>query len=123
MRSRHLLVLAALAPLGCESTPPPTTANAPPVSAPATVPELGPAKEAGEIVGIVRWKNPGATLSSLASCANVPPQLAEGGARALLELGFGDALRGEVDGKAMAALVALDAPVDGIVVLDPGAKR
>jgi hypothetical protein len=129
MRSRTVerslgLGLLAAAAFGCESTPQPVTpGESPTVNSAAAVPELGPAKEAGDIIAIVRWKNPSATLSTLAGCANVPTQVADGASRWLLELGFGDALRGEVDGKAMASLVALDAPIDGIVVLDPASKH
>jgi hypothetical protein len=128
MRSRTaqlgLMIVAAAAPLGCESTPPPVTpGEASTVNSAAAVPELGPAKEAGDIIGIFRWKNPGSTLSGLASCAGVSGAFADGGARLILESAFGNVLRGEVDGKALASLVALDAPIDGVVVLDPASKR
>ena len=120
------LGLAAVAALGCESTPQPTTPAEPPtVNSAAAVPELGPAKEAGDIVAIVRWKNPSSTLSALALAvrATSASQVADGASRWLFELGFGDALRGEVDGKALASVVALDAPIDGLVVLDPSSKH
>ncbi|HVY44330.1 MAG TPA: hypothetical protein VHB21_00565, partial [Minicystis sp.] len=116
--------IVALAPLACESTPPPAapTPPAPVVTTPAGQ-QLPPAPEPPDVVGTIRWKNPGATLENLGGCANVPSQLVTGGARALLEIGMHDALRGQADGKKLAALVALDAPVDAMVALDPTSKR
>jgi hypothetical protein len=120
------LATLIVAQLGCEATPPPEvpTAPTPPVAAaPSGAVDLTPAPAPPDVVGVARWKNPGATLSGLSGCAGIPPGLGETGGRALIEILFGEGLRGRVDAKQLAAVVALDAPVDAIAALEEGARR
>ena len=63
-----------------------------------------------------------ATASNLASCAGVAPVLVEVNARMGVNLLLENVLRRSVDTRKIAGLVALDAPVDVIVTLDPGTK-
>src|SRR5689334_6357074 len=97
-----LVSLAALTALACESTPAPVAPTAPAPTATAAAPEAAPEPPV-DILGTVRWKSPEATLRALGSCANVPGAIAEGGAKALLEKLFDDALRHQVDGKDLAS--------------------
>lgn len=92
-------------------------------SAPAPVAvDLTPVAEPS-IVGFMRWKSPANTLSNLSGCAGVSPQLIEGGIKAALKDMLRDMVSDAVDTSELANIVALDAPIDGIVALDASGKR
>lgn len=134
---RRLLPLATLIPLaalaGCGPAPAPADATRPPtpdapkpstpvVAAPAPL-DLSPVPEPADVVGLVRWTNPASTLSALTSCAGLPPQLSETGTRVVVEGILDELLPGSIEPKQLAPLVALDAPMFGVVALDPTSKR
>lgn len=109
------------ASLGCSETPPPVapvTPDVKPAQVAAPPVTLDPVAEPADIFVIARWKNPNVTLSGLTACAGVPDSLAENNARLLVDRALGRALRGGADSKAIADIVALDAPVDLVVSLD-----
>ncbi|EYF02151.1 hypothetical protein [Chondromyces apiculatus] len=129
---RTLLSLSFLVPLvaGCGSAPPagdtpttPTTVAPPAAVATAAPLDLSPVPPPADLVAQARWSNPQSTLSTLAGCAGVPPQLTETGARIAVEAILDELLPADMDPKALAAVVALDAPVFGVVALDPASKR
>jgi hypothetical protein len=132
---RFGLLLACAAPLACgpgapvaESPKQPatgTTADGPPVVAVAanTTFDVSPVAEPADLVGIVRWKNPSATLGVAASTAGLPQAVLDAGSREALNEILKDALRGMVDARQLAAVVALDAPVDIAAVLDPAPRK
>jgi hypothetical protein len=101
------------------------TTTSPPVVAVAakTTFDLSPVPEPADLVGIVRWKNPSATLGVAASTAGVPQMILDAGSREALNEILKDALRGMVDARQLAAVVALDAPVDIAAVLDPAPRK
>lgn len=114
------------ASVGCTETPAPVapiTGTAPPAAAPVAQPvDLSPVQEPADIVLSARWKSPGATLAGLSSCAGIPGPLAESSARRLIDDALAHAFRSGVDGRQLAELVALDAPVDLLVALDPSKR-
>lgn len=132
---RFGLLLACAAPLACgpgapvaESPKQPataTTADGPPVVAVAatTTFDVSPVAEPADLVGIVRWKNPSATLGVAASTAGLPQTVLDAGSREALNEILKDALRGMVNARQLAAVVALDAPVDIAAVLDPSPRK
>ena len=85
----------------------------------ATGPDLSPVAEPADIVGIARWRSPMATVSNLASCAGIAPIIVEVNARMLVDQALREVIRGGIDTRKLAGLLALDAPVDVIVALDP----
>lgn len=89
----------------------------------ATTAAYPPAAEPSGVVATARWKNPAATLATSSTCAGVPPAVLD----AILKVGvdelFNEVLRGGADTKALAGLVAQDAPVDAVVAIDPASKR
>jgi hypothetical protein len=127
MRSTPLTLASALllgSALGCTETPPPvapTVEAAPGAVAAQAGPaaDLTPVAEPADIFVSARWKNPNATLSGLSSCAGIPGTMAETNARMLIDKALASAFRGGVDGRQIAELVAMDAPVDLLVALDP----
>ena len=130
MRSTPLTLASALvlgSSLGCTETPAPvapTQETPPSVVALQAIPaaDLSPVAQPADIFMTARWKNPNATLSGLSSCAGIPGLTAETSARMLIDKALASAFRSGVDGRQIAELVALDAPVDLVVALDP-AKR
>lgn len=82
-------------------------------------PDLSPVSEPADIVGIARWRSPIATASNLAACAGVAPIIVEVNARMGVDWMLREVLRGSIDTRKLAGLVALDAPVDVIVAVDP----
>lgn len=132
---RFGLLLACAAPVACgpgapvaESPKQPaadtTVAGPPVVAAVATTTfDVSPVPEPADLVGIVRWKNPSATLGVAASAAGVPQMVLDAGSREALNEILKDALRGMVDARQLAAVVALDAPVDIAAVLDPAPRK
>jgi hypothetical protein len=120
-----LLSITACGPAPAPVTPPaPTAAPAPPPAPVATTTyELSPVPEPADVVGVARWKSPAASLGAIASCAGVPQAVFDAGAKAIVERALHDMLRGSVDAKALAAVVAMDAPVDAVMTLDPAQKK
>jgi hypothetical protein len=129
MRSTSLslgigLVLAGAfgGPLGCSETPAPVAPAQPTASVAAEPPpapvDLSPVAEPAGVFVTARWKNPNATLSGIGSCAGVGADLVDTSAKKLLDSALGNAFRGGVDGKQIAAAVALDAPIDLLVSID-----
>ncbi|MEZ4297572.1 MAG: hypothetical protein R3B70_21605 [Polyangiaceae bacterium] len=96
---------------------------APPAAptAPAKVagPDLSAVEEPADIVGFGRWRSPLTTVSNLASCSGVAPVVVEVNARAAVEEVLGDFIRGGVDVEKLSGVIALDAPLDVLVTLDP----
>lgn len=127
--SLGIAALSLVGPLACE--PPlapvaPVAASAPSTAAPvAAAPayDLSSVAEPADLVGLIRWKSPNATLSTLGGCAGLPPELTAQGGRGALYEAFRNGLRGSVDAGQLADAVALDAPMDLIVALDPTGKR
>ncbi|MBK8255179.1 MAG: hypothetical protein IPK82_21270 [Polyangiaceae bacterium] len=95
---------------------PPTTASA---SATEAV-EAAPIADPTDVVGIARWRNPLQSVSNLASCGGVAPVLVEVNARLMVSEVLREFIRGGgVDTRKLAGVIAVDAPVDMIVTLDP----
>jgi hypothetical protein len=123
------LVAGLLAsPLGCESTPPvvptvPTASVAVTPPPPPTAPvDLAPVAEPADIVLVARWKNPSATFTGLSACSAVPSPLITNGVKHLVDRALASAFRGGVDGRQLAEIIALDAPVDLLASLDTGKR-
>jgi hypothetical protein len=85
--------------------------------------DLSPVAEPADLVGLVRWKNPGISFANLSGCAGLPQELSDQGGKALLGQLFKDALRGLVDPKQMAAAIAVEAPMDVVVALDQSSRK
>jgi hypothetical protein len=123
-----LALAGALAlPLGCEQTPPPVAPTAPVASVPIAAPppvqvELTPVAEPPDIFVVARWKSPGATLASMGACAGVPQAVVDARAHDLLDAAMGAAFRAGVDGKQLAEILAVEAPIDLVVSLDSGRR-
>lgn len=121
--------LLILASFGCGPEPVPVVpaatvtaaAPTPPPSAPAV--DLSPVAEPEGLVGLARWKNPAATATALGGCASVPQALVDQGKTLAVEEALKEALRGGVDPKAFAGVIATDAPVDMAVAFDPTSKK
>lgn len=117
------LGIAACGPAPTPQTvaPPPATVKPLETATAAPVPgaDLSPVAEPSDIIAIGRWKNPMGTVSNLASCAGIAPVLVEVNARMGVNLLLEGVLRRSVDTRKIAGLVALDAPVDVVVALDP----
>lgn len=112
----------ALVGIGCAEAPlpPPEVAPVPtgPVQVAAPPVKLDPVAEPADLFVLARWKNPNATLAGLSACAAMPESVAADNARILVDKALARAFRGGVDGRQIADLVALDAPVDVVVSLD-----
>lgn len=132
---RTLLPLGILLSLtglvGCGPAPAPVTPGqqaevkpgpGPQVAASAPF-DLSPVPEPANIVGLLRWSNPSATLSALTGCAGLPPKLTEGNVRLAVEELLGEALGDAIDKKQLGAVVALDAPVHVVAALDTSQRR
>jgi hypothetical protein len=107
--------------LGCAEPPPPvaptiTPGPQVPVAVPAV--RLDPVAEPSDIFVVARWKNPSSTMSGLSACAGVPDKLAEDNVRTLLDKALARSFRGGADGRQLADIIAMDAPVDLVVSLD-----
>jgi hypothetical protein len=129
--SLGLVALALAGPLACEPATPPVapvsepTSPPPPTAAVVAAPayDLSPVAEPAGLVGLLRWRNPGATLSTLGGCAGLPSQLVAQGGKGILYEAFRQGLRSQVDARKLADAVALDAPIDLAVSLDQAGKR
>ncbi|MFO0587110.1 MAG: hypothetical protein U0441_06220 [Polyangiaceae bacterium] len=126
--SLAILGLCGCGPAPAPQPPPTPTASVKPVETAAPTasvaagPDLSPVAEPSDVVAIARWKSPIATASNLASCAGVAPVIVEVNARMAVNMVLQEVLRRPVDVRKVASLVALDAPVDVVASLDPGAK-
>jgi hypothetical protein len=80
--------------------------------------DVSPVKEPATIVAHVRWQNPAETVATLAAYAKVPSSMVDSGVRLALKEVVRDGLYGMVDTDAFAQLIATDAPVDALVVVD-----
>jgi hypothetical protein len=124
-----MAVFLLAGPLACGAAPSapttPVAATAVPIeaAAPAVVSAaaLTPAPEPADVVGIFRWKNPLATLTTAG--ASVPAAFAETAGREAAKALFEESLSADVDTNKLAALVALDAPIDGMITLNPNVKK
>ncbi|AKT36371.1 hypothetical protein [Chondromyces crocatus] len=131
MRTLLPLSFSTLLAVGCgpatptpdDPTTPPSTSPPPAAVATSAPYDLSPVPEPGDVVGFARWANPANTITTLAGCAGVPPQLTEGTSRFAVEAILDALFPGATDQKQLAAVVALDAPVFAVTVLDPGSKR
>ncbi len=89
---------------------------------PGTAYDLTPVAEPQDVVALLGWKNPADTLRAFSACADTKPEraldAAEFGMRNILR----DVVSSSVDVRALAAAVAYDAPVFGVVALDPQTK-
>ena len=132
MSAGSLFVLGLLN-CGGKPTPvvaPPPTATAAAVTAQpqqiATAPDemggapsdLSPVPAPGEVVGTLRWKNPGASLAALASFAKIPQSFIDQNLRGGIKEMMHDEMGELVDPAAMAEVVATDAPVEVLLVVD-----
>lgn len=122
------LFVAGLA--ACEPAPavPPPQPKPVEVAAPAetasaapTGPDLSPVAEPADIVGIGRWRSPLGTVSNLASCSGVAPVIVEVNSRMTADMLLRRFIKSG-DARKLASLVALDAPVDALLVLDAEAR-
>jgi hypothetical protein len=104
-------------PSDTRPTPPPKAQVA------AATFDLSPVKEPPDILGSARWKNPMATLGSLAGCGGVDPRFVEGNGKLLADLVLRGVLGEEIDTSQLAGVIALDAPIDAIAAIDPSPKR
>jgi hypothetical protein len=126
MRTTPILIGIATFALACEPpappAAPPSLPPAPPPSKEVAAPayDLAPVAEPSDLVGIVRWRVPENTPGS---CASFGASGAAIFGRPLLEKLIREALRGQVDAPRLAATVALDAPMDAVMTLDPTGKR
>ncbi|WP_437570441.1 hypothetical protein [Sorangium sp. So ce542] len=131
---RTLLPLATLVlmagPVACGPAPTPATpagaqgeVKAGPSQPASPAFDLSPVAEPADVVGVLRWSNPAATLSSVAACAGLPPALAEAGAQGLSAGVLSELVSPSIDANQLATVVALDAPVHLVVALDDSSKR
>ncbi|WP_437755775.1 hypothetical protein [Sorangium sp. So ce1389] len=131
---RTLLPLATLVlmagPVACGPSPTPAAptggqgeVKAGPSQAASPAFDLSPVAEPADVVGLLRWSNPAATLSSVATCAGLSPALAEAGAQGLSSGLLSELVSPSIDANQLAAVVALDAPVHLLVALDDSSKR
>jgi hypothetical protein len=65
-----------------------------------------------------RWKNPGANIQTLGRLMRLPPAAANAMAKTIVEGAVEELLGERADAKAFAELIALDAPMDVVVVFD-----
>jgi hypothetical protein len=116
---------ALVSSLGCSETPAPVVPTAsvstvtPPPPAPAV--DLTPVAEPADIFVTARLKNPGATLAGMSACGGVPQKLVDTAVQTAFDKALAHAFRG-VDGQQIAGVLAVDAPVDFVVSLDPGSQ-
>jgi len=127
---KPLLPLAALLVVACGSsssepanTPadegqkPATAVRAAPEA--ATAFELTPVPEPDDVVGVLAWKNPAATLGAIADCAKIDRKISD----EVLRRAPHELMREGGLPRGLADVVAIDAPVFGLVTLEPDKKR
>lgn len=132
MRILPLATLVLLAgPTACGSTPAPVAPNgqqgdvklAPAQASASAAFDLSPVPEPADVIGVLRWSNPAATLSNLAACTGLPQALADANAQLLVSSTLKELVGGAVDTRQLGAVVALDAPAHVLVALDSSSKR
>ena len=79
---------------------------------------VAPVASPGELVLHFRWKNPGETLATAASFANLPPGFINSNLRTVVREALQEAVGGSIDASKMADVVSLDAPIDAVGVAD-----
>ncbi len=128
-----LIILLAL---GCGGPPKPTTPDSPPTTkekgklgeTPPNAPvatqagesgsaDVSPVAAPGEVVAALRWGNPEKTLNTLAGYVKMPQSTVDPQLRGLIREIIRDELRRVVDARALAGLIALDAPIDAVLVV------
>jgi len=77
-----------------------------------------PVEAPGELVLHLRWKNPGATIATAASFANLPPGFVNSNLRTGVQEILDEIIRGDVNAEKMSQVVDLEAPVDMVGVAD-----
>jgi hypothetical protein len=125
-----LLLVGALG-VGCGPSPEPVSPDGSPVGPGAVVPvaggegsyDLSPVEEPKAIVGLVRFRSPAETIQTAVSAAGLPEAMAEAGATGFVQAMVKEALDRQVNAKQFANVIAMDAPVDGVVALDPDPKK
>jgi hypothetical protein len=131
---KPLLPLAALLVVACGSSSSgpantPTDDDKKPATAVRAAPEaatafaLTPVPEPGDVVGVLAWKNPAATIAALADCAKIDRQISDEVLRHAPQELMREIMPRGADTAALAAVVAVDAPVFGIVTLESEKKR
>jgi hypothetical protein len=85
--------------------------------------DVSPVPEPQGIAGVVRFKSPAETIQTAIAAAGLPDAMAEAGTRGFVEGLLGEALRRQVDVEQFADVVAMNAPVDGVVALDSDPKK
>ena len=80
--------------------------------------DVSPVPEPGEIVAIARWHNPQATATQLASYAKLPPEAVDEGIRTALSALVAGELDEIVDPEVYAEIIAIETPVDFVLVAD-----
>jgi hypothetical protein len=85
--------------------------------------DLSPVPEPQDVVALFQWKSPALAAQSFSGCASLPPDSVMGAlefeTRKILRM----VLPPSVDPKSLAAVVSYEAPVYGIVALEPQTKR
>lgn len=122
-----LIALASLTLVACSSAPPTPDTPQPTATAvttpPPATPDTSPVPDPQDMVGLVRWRSPKAAIDSLASCLAAPEQMVSLVRDALPQEIAKDFFRREADPARLASVLALDAPVDAVAVLDAGNRR
>ena len=129
-------VLVAVMPLACGGAPPPEpesphpAAAAPGTQAVAASPvqvaqsiDLSPVPEPEGIVGLARWRNPDATLRSIAKTAGLPEVLVTSQSETVIVEILRETMHGVVNEEQLAPVIATDAPVDAVAALDPSPNK
>ncbi|UQA61950.1 hypothetical protein [Polyangium aurulentum] len=130
---KPLLPLAALLVVACGSsssepanTPadegqkPATATRATPEA--ATAFELTPVPEPDDVVGVMAWKNPAATIGAIADCAKIDRKISDEVLRRAPHELVREILPRGAKTTALAEVMAVDAPVFGIVTLESNKK-
>lgn len=80
--------------------------------------DVSPVEAPAEVVARVRWKSPRATIHTIAAYAKMPASFVDANVGALVKEIVRDELDEMVNVKAFAEVIALDAPVDMVVMVD-----
>ena len=133
MKSRRLaLGLLATTLLACNGAPPPATPaggivaeDGTPLPQDQAAQELAaesvdvsPVPAPGAVVFHLRWRSPQESIDSAAKYGQVPPQLVGGFTRDLVRGAVEEGLERQVDVNTFADAIALDAPIDMVLIAD-----
>src|SRR5690606_11612796 len=80
-----------------------------------------PVAEPADVIGVLQWKNPQAMVQTTAPSLNAA--LLQTGGEALVTELFKETLGPSISTKELAKLIAIDAPVTGLVALHPNVKK